>query len=105
MTQRRRIGALGAALHIGELITQRTDAECMQLVRERCHGGMRHAGACAMAEYQQCASVRGRKIQPIDAVRVIDVKGQRDRFGSAHAGRLSGLRVRISLWHAHGSSL
>ena len=51
MRDRRRVGALRAALHVGELVAQRRDAALGQAVGDRGHERVRHAGAGAVREH------------------------------------------------------
>ena len=72
----RRIGALAALLHIGELIAKRGDAAFGKPVGDCRHEGMGHAGAGAMGEHvAERVRLRGTCKQTRDALRLIDGDG------------------------------
>jgi hypothetical protein len=56
----RRVGPLAAALHIRELVAQRGDGALGKPACHCCHERVRHSGAGAVGENEQCLSVARR---------------------------------------------
>ena len=71
----RRIGALAALLHVGELIAKRRDAALREPVGDRRHEGMGHAGAGAVGEHVAGACAARVLQEPRDAPRLVDGDG------------------------------
>jgi hypothetical protein len=70
MAKRRRVCALSAQFHVGELIAQRAQAASRQIIAERDHGWVLHSRTGSVAEHDAGALLRGTAEQTrhLDAV-------------------------------------
>lgn len=76
VTDRRRIGSLGASLHIRKLVPKRCDAAGRELFGYDSHRRMGHAGARAVCKHEARLSVGWREQQAGNTGALVD--GDRD---------------------------